>query len=122
MRHLANEAARYGADAAIYVGEAWRAPAASLAPYQYAEDSEDREEALVLTLVTKEGEPMQFFAAINRDGDEVSLGETQQVRGGAHFMFAPFYEAWGRPLPEEWLTTIRSMHGDAPEPNPEIDQ
>jgi len=91
MRHLANEAARFGADAAIYVGEAWRAPAAGLARYQYAEDSENREEALVLTLVTKEGEPVQFFAAINREGDEVSLGETQQVRGGAHFMFAPFY-------------------------------
>lgn len=121
MRHLANEAARFGADAAIYVGEAWRAPAAGLARYQYAENSENREEALFLTLVTKEGEPMQFFAAIIRDGDEVSLGETQQARGGAHFMFAPFYEAWGRPLPEKWLATIRSMHGDTPSSDTETD-
>jgi len=45
---------------------------------------------------------------INRDGDSVSLGETSVVREGAAFSFAPFYKAWGRPIPEAWLALDRS--------------
>ena len=108
MRSLANEVVRYGADATILVDELWMAPASDLAPYQRPAELPTRREALMLALVTKTGEPVDFIAMINRDGDTVSLGETSIIRGGAAFMFAPFYEAWGRPIPEAWLALGRS--------------
>ena len=108
MRNLANEAVRNGADATIMVGEIWLAPQSHLAPYQRPAELATRKEALELTLVTKAGEPVQFIAMINRNGDSVSLGETSVVRGGAAFSFAPFYQAWGRPIPEAWLALGRS--------------
>ncbi len=108
MRSLAKEVVRYGADAAITVDESWVAPASDLAPYQRPAELATREEGLVLTLVTKTGEPVAFIAMINRDGNTVSLGETSVIRGGAEFAFAPFYEAWGRPIPEAWLALGRS--------------
>ena len=108
MRSLANEAVRHGADAAITVDEAWVAPQSDLGPYQRPSELATREEALVLALVTKTGEPVGFIATIHRNGDAVSLGETSIIRGGAAFTFAPFYKAWGRPIPEAWLALGRA--------------
>lgn len=108
MRSLANEVVRYAADATIMVDESWLAPASDLAPYQRPAELANRKEALVLTLVTKTEEPVQFIAMINRDGDSVTLGKTSISRGGAEFSFAPFYQAWGRPIPEAWLALARS--------------
>ncbi len=108
MRSLANEVVRYGADAAIMVDEFWTAPQSDLAPYQRPSELATREEGLSLSLATKTGEPVEFCAMISRDGDTVSLGETSIIRGGAHFNFAPFYKAWGRPIPEDWLALGRA--------------
>ena len=62
--------------------------------------------ALILNLVTKTGEPVQFIAMIRRSSKTVSLDKTDVVRGGAAFLFAPFYEAWKRPLLAELRRVI----------------
>ena len=102
MRHLATEAIRRGADAAISISEAWMAPMAELAEYQKPSDVPTRKEALTLVLASKTGEPVQYFAVIERDGDKVTLGETFINRGLPVWKFAPFYQAWGRPIPDQW--------------------
>ena len=109
MRSLANDVVRHGADAAISVDEAWFAPQSDLAPYQRPAELATRKEGLVLTLVRKTGDPVEYIAIIERDGDTVSLGETSIVQGGAMFSFAPFYSAWNRPIPEEWLKRATSV-------------
>ena len=108
MRTLAHEVVKHGADAAIMIDESWFARPSDLSPYQLPRDAENRREALVLSLVSMTGEPVQFLAEIERDGDTVSLGETSMSRGGAHFAFAPFYKVWDRPIPEFWLELERS--------------
>jgi hypothetical protein len=102
MRQLANEVTKTGADAAMLVGESWMASAESLKPYERPADSPVRREALSLSLVSKSGEPIECMAMISRDGDAVSLGETIISTGGASFEFAPFYQAWGRSVPDSW--------------------
>ena len=87
----------------------WLAPASDLARYERPAELPNRKEALVLTLVTKTEEPVQFIAMINRDGDSVTLGKTSVNRGGAEFSFAPFYQAWGRPIPKDWFAMARSV-------------
>jgi hypothetical protein len=53
-------------------------------------------------MVSKSGEPVQYMAMIERDGENVFLGETFVTRGQPVWEFAPFYQAWGRPIPESW--------------------
>jgi hypothetical protein len=81
-----------------------------LLPYQRAADSPVREEALVATLVMKSGDPVDFTAAIHREADGLDLGETEVLRSPALFSFAPVYEAWGRPIPKEWIEMTRQLH------------
>ena len=102
MRSVARRVTECGADTAVLVSEAWSAPFDPSRPYQRPADSPVREEHLVATLARAEGEPIQLRARIIRDGDSVSLDETQTTDGGRHFAFAPLYKAWGRPIPDEW--------------------
>jgi hypothetical protein len=102
MRHLATEAIRYGADAAISIGEAWIAPATELIGYQSPSEVPTRKEAVCLVLASKTGEPVHYLAMIERNGDKVTLGETVVNRGLPVWEFAPFYQAWGRPIPDNW--------------------
>lgn len=105
MRQLANDITKTGADAAMMIGESWMAAAESLRPYERPADSPTRTEALTALLVSKHGDPVQCVAMIDRDGDAVSLGDTVITKDGAAFEFAPFYHAWGRPVPPSWITT-----------------
>jgi hypothetical protein len=109
MRHLANEVTKTGADAAMIVSESWMARAESLKPYERPADSPLRKEALTLLLVSKSGDPIDYMALINRDSDGVSLGETVIVSSPAAFEFAPFYHAWGRPVPASWIETSAAI-------------
>ncbi len=99
----------------ILIGEVWRAPFDSQHPYQRSVDAPDRQEALVATLVTKEGGPRQISATIHRDGDTVQLEKSAEQDGGAHYMFAPFYEVWERPIPEEWYRATADAVDKTPE-------
>ena len=102
MRDLANEVLRVGADAVIMLSEVWSAPFDPAKPYQRAVEAPNRIELLTASLVRKEGEPIELFAKIQRDGDKIQLGDTAQVEKPALFAFAAIYEAWGRPIPQEW--------------------
>jgi hypothetical protein len=102
MRHLAAEVVRYSADAAISIGEAWMASLAEIKGYQSASEVPTRKEVLGLVMVSKSGEPVQYMAMIERDGKNVFLGETFVTRGLPVWEFAPFYQAWGRPIPGSW--------------------
>ena len=113
MRKVANEVTRHGADAVVHLGEVWTAPADSLKPYQNAVDSPVREEALEATLVRRQGDPINFIAPIHRTHEGVKLGETDVIRDPALFSFAPVYEAWGRPIPEQWIELVRQFHGES---------
>ena len=116
MRYLAAEVVRYGADAAISIAEAWMAPLAEIKGYQSPSEVPTRKEALGLVMVSKDGEPIQYMAMIERDGDRVSLGETFSTRGRPVWEFAPFYQAWGRPIPQSWTVGVRdAVSGQAPE-------
>jgi hypothetical protein len=79
------------------------APARSLRPYEQPADASFRKEALTLLLVSKSGDPVDCMAIINREGDSVSLGETVISTSRSAFEFAPFYQAWGRPVPSSWI-------------------
>jgi hypothetical protein len=103
MRDLAHEVTKTGADAAMLIGEAWMAPAKSLRPYERPATSSSRKEALTLVLVSKSEEPIDCMALISCDGNSVSLGETVISTSRAAFQFAPFYRAWGRAVPRDWI-------------------
>lgn len=102
MRGLAHEVAKRGADAFILISETWSAPADPAKPMMRAAASPNRKELLTGTVVSKVGEPLYLAAEIKRNGKTVTLDPTAEARGGAHFIFAPVYEAWGKPLPADW--------------------
>ena len=110
MRTLAHEVTKFGADSVIMLGEVWMAPADPLKPYQRAVDSSGREEALVASLVTKGGSPIEFIAKIRRNAQRLALGKTRIHRDMAAFSFAPVYEAWGRLIPESWIELVQQLH------------
>jgi len=116
MRDLAHDLVRKGADTAILIGEMWSSKYSPADPYRRAADAPDREEALSATLVSKNGDPVQLYARMVRTEDGVRLDDTKRYTGGAHFMFAPFYEAWGRDIPQEWLQQTNALRrGDTSE-------
>lgn len=103
FRRLAHDVLRRGADGVILVGEIWMAPPNPNNPYMRAAESPVKTEALAASIATKIGEPFQLLAIIKRVEDDVRLGRTETLKGGAHFQFAPIYQAWGREIPQEWL-------------------
>lgn len=108
-RHFAHEAVRQSADGVMMICEMWTAEKTA-DPYQYASDIEDRGEELALLLATKSGQVLHLSATLERDGEEVRLGETTR-EDGFPMMFAPFYEAWGvRPTDaiKEWAARRKS--------------
>jgi len=109
MRQLAADVTKSGADAAILVSEAWTAPASELKAYERPADSPARKEVLTLSMVCKSGTSIDCEAEILRDGEKVTLGETRVADESAAFEFAPFFQAWGVPLPQSWLETSRSI-------------
>jgi hypothetical protein len=108
MRGLAHEVARRGADTVILIGEAWSAPADPSKPMMRAVESPSRRELLTGTVVCKACEPLHLEAEIKRNGKAVTLDPTVEVRGAAHFAFAPVYEAWGKPIPADWWSGATS--------------
>lgn len=112
MRSLAHEVVLHGADATILMGESWSAPADPSKPFQRAADNPDRIEFLVSTLVTKTAEPIHLSARIHRVRNTVRLHPTEEEVGGAHFLFAPIYEAWGRAIPDGWMKMGEMAAGD----------
>lgn len=109
MRQIAHELVRKGADTVILIGEIWRAPFIPTDPYRRAVDAPDRDEALQATLVSKQDEPVTLWARMVRKDGKVSLEGTDEMRGGAQYLFAPFYEAWGREIPSEWMSDIKAI-------------
>jgi hypothetical protein len=107
MRQLADEVTKTGADAAMLISEVWQARADQLKLYERPADSPVRTESLTLQFVGKTGEPIDFLAEINREGETVSLGDSQISEATAAFNFAPFYQAWGRTVPQDWIDTSR---------------
>jgi hypothetical protein len=102
MRDVAHEVERQFADGVIIVGEMWMAAADPSRPFMRAAEASDRIEVLGETLIRKEGVPVQLSAKLSREANRVILGETQISKDGEHFMFAPIYEVWGRPIPDGW--------------------
>ena len=68
-----------------------------------------RTEGLFLDMVSKAGEPHHCFAKIVRDGEKVSLEETKMSGTIVPHGFAPFYKAWGRPIPQQWDDAERAI-------------
>ncbi len=107
MREVANEVVRYGADAIFLIGEVWIASAEKLRPYERPGESKDRREALVLLLASRDGAPRRLSAIIRRKGllgRKVSLDQTEEMGEGAAFVLAPIYKAWGKDIPQEWVS------------------
>ncbi len=102
MRALAHEVKKLGADAVVALGEAWIATPEELGPYERPAESAKRKEILYASLVTKDGEPVDWWAVIQR-GDKVKLGDTGRLKPEALFVFAPIYQVWGKPIPEDWI-------------------
>lgn len=102
MRTLAQQAKKIGADAAVLLSETWSAPANPAKPYLRAVDSPDRRELLTAIAVSKDGDPLHLSAEILRDDKNVQLADTIEHAGGAHFAFAPLYEVWKKPIPQNW--------------------
>jgi hypothetical protein len=107
MRQLADEVTKSGADSAILIGEAWLARADELKPYERPADSPARTEGLSLEMVSKNGEPLNCLARIAREAGKVTLGKVEMAGIANSFMFAPFYQAWGRSIPQAWIDVDR---------------
>jgi hypothetical protein len=60
-------------------------------------------------MVSKNGEPLNCFAKIIREGEKVSLVNSQMLGITLAHAFAPFYKAWGRPIPEAWTDMERAV-------------
>lgn len=101
-KKLGDEVRLSGANAVLLIDEIWTAPYDPAFPYRGAADAPDRGEALVASLARQNGEVIRWISDIYRQDDTVTLGETRREQGGAAFHFAPVYEAWGKPIPEEW--------------------
>src|SRR5882724_506688 len=113
MRQLADEVTKSGADAAILIGEVWVARSDQLKPYERPADSPIRTEGLSLEMVSKNGEPLSCFAKIVRDGEKVALVDSEMPGVALPHAFAPFYKAWGRPIPEVWTDIERAVFASA---------
>jgi hypothetical protein len=111
MRNLAQQAQKIGADAAILISESWSAPADPAKPYMRAVDSPARKEFLTATAVSKNGEPLMLRAEILREGKKVTLDETSEEAGGAHFAFAPLYQVWKKGIPAHWTAMPMGVDG-----------
>lgn len=99
---LADQVQRVGADAVIMIGEIWMAPYEPEKPFARAFDSPDRIEALVGTLVSKDGDPVRLFAEILRGVDAAGLKSTDtETEIVAPYLFAPVYKVWGRELVDQ---------------------
>ena len=109
MKTVTDEVTIHGADAVISLGEMWRAPMDPSKPFLRPEDLPNREEALFSTLITKQGVPITLSARIHRDGENVTLGETDIIRNHPVFIFSSIYEAWGRPIPGEWKRKMEDL-------------
>lgn len=109
MRALANEVIKCGADGVILISEVWSAPYDPNKPYRRAVDAPERSEFLSATLVTKTGAPVQLHALIRRTDDDVTLGDTDTLRGQAQIAFAPIYAAWGREVPDAWIEAMKPV-------------
>ena len=113
MRTLAHEVTKHRANAVVIIGEYWMAPIDTLGPYERPESSPDRQEPLCGILVRRQGDPIGRRALILRDGETVSLGETEMEEGeGATFFFAPVYEAWGKDIPRKWFELTNVSEDD----------
>jgi hypothetical protein len=97
-RFIADEVARLGADGVVMIGEAWLARQSVLKRYQAPAEAQDREEAVSLHMAVKSGATMSLMAKIHRDGDVVSLGDTETTRGGVYYDFGPTFAVWGIPI------------------------
>jgi hypothetical protein len=106
MRELGNEVRLTGADALFTINEVWMAPVEELGPYERAGEAVNRKEALVLTLISREKNPIQLCAMIQRRDDSVVLDDTEFGEPSAAFAFAPIYEAWGKAMPDEWMQAV----------------
>lgn len=109
MRQLADDVTKSGADAAIMIGEVWVTRADQLKPYERPADSPVRTEGLSLDMVSKGGEPLHCFAKIIRDGEKVSLGSAEMSGTTISYAFAPFYQVWGRSIPQAWIDMDRAI-------------
>ncbi len=113
MRQLADEVTKSGADAAIMIGEVWIARSDQLKPYERPADSPVRTEGVSLDMVSKNGEPLNRFAKIVRDGEKVALVDSEIPGVALSHAFAPFYKAWGRPIPKVWIDIERIVFATA---------
>jgi hypothetical protein len=111
MRRLAQQTQKIGADAAVLISEMWSAPADPEKPYMRAVDSPARKEFLTATAVSRDGEPLMLRAEILREGTSVTLAETGEEVGGAHFAFASLYEVWGKTIPAHWGVAPKGADG-----------
>lgn len=109
MRQLADEVTKSGADGAILIGEAWLARSDELRPYERPADSSARVEGLSLDMVSKDGDPLNCLARIVREAGKVSLSKAEISGVTTSFMFAPFYQAWGRAIPQAWVDADRAI-------------
>jgi len=110
MRHLAQEAARSGADGVIMISEAWYVKHEEISLYQRPAESPAKEEVLLLGLATKQGNSIQYSSEIIRNGKDVSLGQTVKKVNASSFIFAPFYEMWGKKIPQEWTDKLKESY------------
>ncbi len=93
MREVADNVGKLGADSIIHIGEAWTAVSTDIPHMGFAVDSPNRKESLIL-LASSRTENFELTADVIRQGDNVSLGETNLHENGETVMFAPVFKVW----------------------------
>lgn len=96
MRDLASKMERIGADALIMVGEGWSALFDPSNPYRGAAEAPSRQEMLMLTGATRQGEAYYISAPFFRKDDEISFGDRRVVDATNMNAIQPILAMWER--------------------------
>jgi len=97
IEKLADEVTRLGADALTFAGEMWEAPAIPTDDRragQRPEERDDRVESFTTILVCRDGPTVTFRSQIERDGEQITLGDTQQLDVEPPEFLQPILAAW----------------------------
>jgi len=94
LRHLAQQAARLGAQSVFFINEVWLRPATKVSETHYAVDNNERLEALALHGLSKEGMFVTRTAQFQRTHDDIVFRPDHVNSETFPNILLPFCEIW----------------------------
>jgi hypothetical protein len=93
-RRVADRVRETGANAVIFIAEAWFALEEDVASGTQPVDSPNRTEVLSVVVATQDGRHKAFVTPFTRRFRRIRFGETEEVEGSEHFFLEPIRAVW----------------------------